>query len=215
MIKITDNTHAFRFSFWLPISYLTIIDNCIRRKFILNSAANCTKRCRIAAASRVSSLVTLTVLVGYNYNRHIGRLGMADIRRTYGWYSISAVCTPYVRRMYAVCQPYVRCISYTVDMPPFHGWHDTADIRLTDWRQTEDYYYTDIIAAFCIVTRISVFGRISGVCQPYVGCMSAVYQPSISRMSAVYQPYISRISAVCQPYISRMSAVYPLYVSHT
>ena len=52
------------------------------------------------------------------------------------------------------------------------------------------------------MSNISVFGRISGVCQPYV-----------SRMFALCQPYIRRMSAVCQPYVRRMSAVYPPYVS--
>ena len=55
----------------------------------------------------------------------------------------------------------------------------------------------------------SVFGRISGVCQPYVGRISAVYQPYIHRMSAVCQPSVNRLSA----YVSRISAVYPPYVS--
>ena len=58
-----------------------------------------------------------------------------------------------------------------------------------------------------MVTKILVFGRISGVCQQYVRRMSAVCQPWNGRMSAVYQPYISRMSAVCQPYIRRMSAI--------
>ena len=75
----------------------------------------------------------------------------------------------------------------------------------------------------------SVFGRISGVCQPYVGRISAVIhrisavyilrmstvcQPSVSRMLAVYRPFLGRISAVelpmsavCPPYVSRMSAI--------
>ena len=108
----------------------------------------------------------------------------------------------------------------------------TIDMRLTYAEYTADngqklilrllLYY--IIAAFCIVTKISVFGRISGVCQPYVSRMSAVCLPYISRISAVYQPSVSRISAVCQPYIrgmsaicqpwnGRMSAVYQPYIS--
>ena len=109
----------------------------------------------------------------------------------------------------------------------------TIDMRLTYAEYTADngqklilrllLYY--IIAAFCIVTKISVFGRISGVCQPYVSRMSAVCLPYISRISAVYQSSVSRISlsavcqpsvsrgtAVCQPYISRMSAVCQPYL---
>ena len=58
-----------------------------------------------------------------------------------------------------------------------------------------------------MMTKISVFGRISGVCQPYVSRISAVYPPYISRILAVCQPSVSRMSALCPPYIRRMSAV--------
>ena len=68
----------------------------------------------------------------------------------------------------------------------------------------------------------SAFGRISAVCQQYVGCMFAVYQPFVCPMSAICQPYDSRGTAVCQPgngrmqpYVRRISAVYPPYVSYT
>ena len=74
-----------------------------------------------------------------------------------------------------------------------------------------------------MMSNISVFGRISGVCQPYVSrmfalCqpyirrMSAVCQPYVRRMSAVYPPYVSCGTAVCQPYVSRMSAVCQPYL---
>ena len=71
-----------------------------------------------------------------------------------------------------------------------------------------------------MVTKISVFGGISGVCepisaicQPYVSCMSAIYLPYVSPLSAVCQLYISRMSAIDLPYISRLSAVERPYVS--
>ena len=82
---------------------------------------------------------------------------------------------------------------------------------------------------FHMVTNISIFGRISGVCQPYVsrmsavcrlyvshisaGRMSAVYQPYIRRKSTVCQPSVSHISAACQPHIRRMSAVCQPYTA--
>ena len=122
----------------------------------------------------------------------------------------------------------IQVFHYELAMRPIY----TIDMRLTYAEYTADngqklnlrllLYY--IIAAFCIVTKISVFGRISGVCQPYVSRMSVVCQPYvcrmsavyplyISRLSAVYRPYVSRMSAVCQPWNGRMSAVYQPYVS--
>ena len=97
----------------------------------------------------------------------------------------------------------------------------TTDMRLAYGKYTEDVrpkthskiiLYTDTIAAFCMVTKISVFGRIFGVCQTYVSRMSAVCQPYIRRISAVCQPYISRMSAVVPPYVSRISAVCQSYL---
>ena len=97
--------------------------------------------------------------------------------------------------MSAVYQPYVSRMSAIPNLPI---------CRLL-------LYY--IIAAFCIVTKISVFGRMSGVCQPYVSRKSAVCLPYIRRMSAVERLYVSRILAVCQryvhcqPYIRCMSTI--------
>ena len=63
-----------------------------------------------------------------------------------------------------------------------------------------------------MMSNISVFGRISNVCQPYVRLMPAVYPPYVSRLSAVCPPYVSRISAVCQLWNGRMSAVCQPYL---
>ena len=61
----------------------------------------------------------------------------------------------------------------------------------------------------------SVFGRISGVCRPYISRISAVYQPYVSRISAVCQPSVSRGTAVCPQYVRRMSTICLPYVSRT
>ena len=106
---------------------------------------------------------------------------MADVRRIMIYnYSYTAD----IRRIYH--------IRLTVTLT--YGCHTQYGGHTPDLRPETDskiiiilMSYIIFIAAFYMVAKISVFGRISGVYQQYES--------------------VSRISTVCQPYIRRMSAI--------
>ena len=142
----------------------------------------------------------------------IGRLGVADIRQTYSWYT--ADIRPDRRpktdsKFFIMSWTCGRCIRLICGWLTYTEY--TADIRLKNDSKIIIIIIIRI-STFRMATEISIFGRISGVYQPYIG-----------RISAIYQPYVSCILAACKCqsgnsrmlHVCRMSAVHPPYVHRT
>ena len=116
---------------------------------------------------------------------HIGRSGTADkrliygwhttdIRLTYGWYTADIRLTDGWHTP-DIAENWFQVFHYELAMRPIYvtgmrltyGEY-TASIQPKTGIKTKIIIHTDIIAAFCMVTNISVLGRIFGVYLPYV-----------------------------------------------